>query len=78
MPKGRAAATSATSAAAVAKALAGVNFPKKKDDLKEYAQRRVLESGLDDPKAIVDMIGTLPDREYRSMSDVEKSLFAEA
>ncbi|HEX6562552.1 MAG TPA: DUF2795 domain-containing protein [Nitrososphaera sp.] len=75
---GRAAATSATSAAAVAKALAGVDFPKKKGDLKEYAQRRVLESGLDDPKAIVDMIGTLPDREYRSMSDVEKSLFAEA
>jgi hypothetical protein len=75
---GRAAAASATSAAAVAKAPAGVDFPKKKDELKEYAQRHVLESGIDDPRAIVDMIGTLPDREYHSMSDVEKSLFAEA
>lgn len=75
---GRAAASRAPSAAALSKALAGVDFPKRKDELKEYAQRHIMESGLDDPKAIVDMIGMLPDKEYHDMSDVEKSLFTEA
>ncbi|AIF82227.1 Protein of unknown function (DUF2795) [Candidatus Nitrososphaera evergladensis SR1] len=74
---GRTAASTATSAAAVAKALSGVDFPKRKDELKEYAQRHILESGLDNPKDIVDMIGMLPDKEYHDMSDVEKSLFAQ-
>jgi hypothetical protein len=71
---GKAAATDAVSAVAVAKALGGIDFPKRKDDLKEYAKSHVSETGIKDAEAILDVIGRLPDKEYANMADVEKSI----
>lgn len=70
---GRAAAT-AVSAASVAKVLSGVNFPKRKDELKDYAQKQMKEVEVADPQGIVGVIDRLPDREYQNMADLEKSV----
>lgn len=66
---GRAAATEAPSAAAVAAILGGIDFPKPKEYLLEYARRH--EDALEDPAPVLRVIDDLPDREYRSMADVE-------
>jgi hypothetical protein len=64
----------AISAATVAQALSGVDFPKRKGDLKEYAKRRTLDAGLNDITEVLDVLDRLQDREYRNMSDVERSV----
>jgi hypothetical protein len=71
---GRAAATTSVSAATVAKMLSGVDFPKDKDELKDYAQKRMTEVEVSDPQGIMDVIDRLPEREYQNMADVEKSV----
>jgi Protein of unknown function (DUF2795) len=48
---GRAAATTSVSAAAVAKVLSGVNFPKNKDELRDYAQRHTSKAEVIDREA---------------------------
>jgi hypothetical protein len=70
---GRAAAAS-VSAAAVAKILSRVDFPKSKSDLKDYAAKHASEAGVRDSGAILDVIDQLPDRQYQNMADVEKSV----
>ncbi|AIF82226.1 Protein of unknown function (DUF2795) [Candidatus Nitrososphaera evergladensis SR1] len=69
---GRAAASRAPSAAAIAKILAGTDFPKKKDELVRVAEKNAgrVESAQD----IVQTVRDLPDRKYNSMADVEKAL----
>jgi hypothetical protein len=71
-----AAATASISAAAIAKVFAGINFPKRKDGLKEYAEKNISKAGIDDvdPNALLDVINRLPDKEYDNMADVEKSV----
>ena len=71
---GRTAATYSVSAAAVAKALSGIDFPKDKDSLKDYAKRNISKVETRDPNAILDIINRLPDRQYNDMADVEKSV----
>ena len=71
---GRAASEQAVSATAIAKALSGIDFPKRKDDLKQYAKRRASEAGIRDIEAVTNVIDRLPDREYTDMADVEKSV----
>jgi hypothetical protein len=76
---GRAAAaattTSSVSAAAVAKVLSGVDFPKNKGELRDYAQKNMTEVEVADPQQrIISVIDSLPDREYQNMADVEKSV----
>ena len=75
---GRTAATCSVSAAAIAKALSGIDFPKDKDSLKDYAKRNISKvevvGGKEDQNAILDVINRLPNREYNDMADVEKSL----
>ena len=71
---GRTAATSSVSAAAIAKALTGIDFPKRKKSLKEYARKNISNIEVGDPNAILDVIDRLPDREYNNMADVEKSV----
>ena len=71
---GRAAATSSVSAAAVAKVLSGVDFPKNKGELKDHAQKNMTDMEVADPQGILSIIDSLPDREYQNMADVEKSL----
>ena len=72
--QGKERGTGAISAAAVTQALSGVDFPKRKDDLKEYAKRRTLDAGLNDITQVLDVLDRLQDREYRNMSDVERSV----
>ena len=71
---GRTAATYSVSATAVAKALSGIDFPKDKYSLKDYAKRNLSKVETGDPNAILDLINRLPDRQYNDMADVEKSL----
>jgi phage tail tape-measure protein len=69
-----AAATSSVSAAAVAKVLSGVDFPKNKGELKDHAQKNMTDMEVTDPQHILSVIDSLPDRKYQNMADVEKSL----
>jgi Protein of unknown function (DUF2795)/Zinc finger, C2H2 type len=72
---GRTAATSSSiSAAAIAKALSGIDFPKTKNNLKKYAEKNISKVEIGDPDAILDVIHRLPDREYNDMANVEKSV----
>lgn len=71
---GRAAAAMSVSAATIAKVLSGVNFPKKKGQLRDYAQKRMTDVEVADPPRIISVIDSLPDREYQNMADVEKSV----
>ena len=67
---GRAAAASSVSAAAIAKVLSGIEFPKNKDSLKVYAKRNISKVETGDPNAILDLINRLPDIQYNDMADV--------
>jgi Protein of unknown function (DUF2795) len=71
---GRAAATSSISAAAIAKVLSGVDFPKRKNSLREYAKENISNIEVEDKGTILDVIDRLPDREYNNMAEVEKSI----
>jgi hypothetical protein len=70
---GKAAATS-VSAATVAKVLSGVEFPKNKGELRDYAEKHMTEVEVADPQGIMGVIDRLPEREYQNMADVEKSV----
>ena len=71
-----AAAISSVSAAAVAKVLSGVDFPKNKGELRDYAQKHMteVEVAADPQQRIISVIDSLPDKEYQNMADVEKSV----
>jgi Protein of unknown function (DUF2795) len=75
---GKTAATSSVSAAAIAKVLSGIDFPKRKNSLREHAKKNISKvevvSGKEDQNAILDVINRLPDKEYNNMADVEKSI----
>jgi hypothetical protein len=73
---GRAALTSsAISVATIAKVLSGIDFPKSKNNLKEYAGYQLRKADeVEDSKTIMDIIDSLPDREYSSMADVEHEI----
>jgi Protein of unknown function (DUF2795) len=70
-----AAAKTSISAAAIAKVFAGIDFPKRKDGLKEYA-KNISKAGIDDVdlNTLLDVINRLPDKEYDNMADIEKSI----
>src|ERR671911_1276522 len=61
---GRAAATKSTSAAAIAKMLAGIEFPKNKNEIIDYAERN--EGKVDNAADILDTMEELSDRTYHS------------
>jgi hypothetical protein len=69
---GKAAAARAPSAAAIAKILGGIDFPKKKNHLIEYAETN--KSKVEAAEEIIQVIRELPDRTYNNMADVEKSV----
>jgi hypothetical protein len=76
---GKVASTKAASAAAISKLLSGIDLPKSRDGLVEYAERnkskvRQQEQILN-PQEIIDAIKELPsDRSYYTMSDVTEAL----
>jgi len=70
---GRAAvkSSSSVSAATIAKVLSGIDFPKSKDSLKQYAKDNISKAQVKDADAVLELIDDLPSREYTNMADVE-------
>lgn len=68
---GRKAARGAPSAAALSKLLSGIDFPKEKDDLVQYAQRNARGAKA---SAILQTLQKLPNRRYQSMKEVQEGL----
>jgi hypothetical protein len=71
---GKVAASASVSSTAVAKVLSGVDFPKGKDELKDYAQKHMTKVEVADLKEIINVIDKLPERKYTNMADVEQSV----
>jgi hypothetical protein len=69
---GRAAATKSTSAAAIAKLLSGIEFPKNKNELVECAKEN--KDKVDNAELVINTVRELPTKTYRSMIDVQKAL----
>jgi hypothetical protein len=69
---GKVAATKSTSAAAIAKMLSGIEFPKNKNELVECAKGN--KDKVDNATSVIDTVKELPARTYRSMADVEEAL----
>ena len=69
---GKAAAIKSTSAAAIAKVLSGIEFPKNKNGLVEFAKGNM--DKVKDAGSVIDTVKELPTRTYRSMIDVEEAL----
>jgi hypothetical protein len=69
---GKVAATASTSAAAVSKLLSGIEFPKDKNELVDYAKENKTKVKSSDE--IIEVIKELPDRKYHNMADIEKAL----
>jgi hypothetical protein len=61
---GRAAATKSTSAAAIAKMLSGLEFPKNKNELVECAKGN--RDKVDNAESAIDTVKELPTRTYHS------------
>lgn len=68
---GKVAATASTSAAGIAKMLSGIEFPKSKDSLKQYAKDNISKAQVEDADAVLDVLDDIPAREYTNMADVE-------
>ncbi len=58
------------SPAKIAKVLKGIDFPKKKKEIVDYAKGHTPEDNPD----IVFILSLLPEREYDSMADVERGV----
>ena len=63
--------SSSVSAATIAKVLSGIDFPKSKDSLKQYAKDNISKAQVEDADAVLELIDDLPSREYTNMADVE-------
>ncbi len=66
---GEVAANRTVSAASVAKTLSGLDFPKNKQDIVNYAEQN--KEKVEDSDAVINTIKQIPDREYNGMADVE-------
>jgi hypothetical protein len=69
---GKVAATKAPSAAAIAKLLSGIQFPKDKSKIVDYAEKN--KTKPDKPEEVINTIRAIPDRTYHNMVEVEKAL----
>jgi hypothetical protein len=69
---GKVAATKSTSAAAIAKVLSGIEFPRNKNKLLDYAKQN--KAKVDNAADILNTMEELSDRTYHSMVEVEKAL----
>jgi hypothetical protein len=72
---GRAAVISSSiSAATIAKVLSGIDFPKSKDGLKEYAKENISKAEVQDIEELLKVFDELPSKEYTNMADVEREV----
>jgi Protein of unknown function (DUF2795) len=69
---GKIAATSSASAAAIAKILSGIEFPKNKEQLIDYAEQN--KHRISEPDAVIEILKELQETRFESMADVEKAL----
>jgi hypothetical protein len=69
---GKVASTSSVSASAIAKIFSGIEFPKNKEQLVEYAKQN--KDRVTDPDILIETIRELKDTYFESMADVEKAL----
>lgn len=63
--------SSSISASTIAKVLSGIDFPKSKDSLKQYAKDNISKAQVEDADAVLDVLDDIPAREYTNMADVE-------
>jgi hypothetical protein len=66
--------SSSISAATIAKVLSGIDFPKSKDSLKEYAKEHISKAEVEDLETVLKVLDELPTREYTNMADVEREV----
>src|SRR5919198_2157512 len=66
--------SSSISAATIAKVLSGIDFPKSKDSLKEYAKEHISKVEVEDLEEVLKVLDELPTREYTNMADVEREV----
>lgn len=69
-----AAAIESLSAATIAKALSGIDFPKRKEQLIDYARDQAPKIGIKNTEDLLNVMERLPDKEYTNMAEVEKSV----
>jgi hypothetical protein len=69
---GRVAASKSSSAAAIAKLLSGIEFPKNKKELVERAKEN--KDKVDNAELVINTVSELPTKTYRSIIDVQKAL----
>jgi hypothetical protein len=69
---GKVAATKSSSAAALAKILAGIRFPKNKTELLDWAREH--KSKVKAAEQIITIIQEMPDRKYHNMADVDHEI----
>jgi hypothetical protein len=74
--KGGKVAAQVFSAAAIAKVLSGIEFPKSKYGIKKYAQNNLANFSTKEqqqqPEAILDLLDRIPEKQYNNMADVER------
>jgi hypothetical protein len=66
--------SSSISAATIAKVLSGIDFPKSKDGLREYAKENIAKAEVQDIETLMNIFDELPSREYTNMADVEREV----
>jgi Protein of unknown function (DUF2795) len=55
----------------IAKVLSGIDFPKSKDEIKEYAKYNISKARIADTEAVLGLLDELSSKEYSNMADVE-------
>jgi hypothetical protein len=66
--------SSSISAATIAKVLSGIDFPKSKDGLREYAKENISKAEVEDIEELLKVFDELPSKEYTNMADVEREV----
>lgn len=74
--KGGRVAAQVFSAAAIAKVLSGIHFPKSKDSIKKYARNNLdnfsTKPEQQKPEAVLNLLDRIPEKQYSNMADVER------
>lgn len=68
---GKIAAKKSTSAAAIAKLLSGIKFPKTKKDILKFAKKNNKSEFKDSRSEILNILTKLPEKTYRKITEVE-------
>jgi len=67
---GQVAATKAASAAAIAKILSGIDFPKNKEEVVAFAKKN--KEKVENVQEVLGTINEIPNRKYHTMTEIER------